>query len=84
MEDIVIFLGLKVFNSDHSYMVSCSKNAKVTFVEKPQEKIIIFKKIKIEMQAMTIADKAVDGTILSREYLCMEDHLNSAYSLFNN
>ena len=34
-----------------------------------------FKNDKDRMQAMTLADKAVDGTILSQEYLCMEDHL---------
>ena len=37
-EDIVVFLGFKVFNSDNSY---------VTFVEKPQLKIISFKIINI-------------------------------------
>ena len=32
----VVFQGLKVFNSDNSYVFSFSKNAKVTFVENPQ------------------------------------------------
>ena len=40
VEDIVVFIGLKVFNSDNSRMFSLSKNARVTFVEKPQMKII--------------------------------------------
>jgi len=39
MEDIVVFLGLKVFNS---YMFSCSRNAQVTHVEKLQLIIISF------------------------------------------
>ena len=33
-----ILLGLKVFNSDNSYMFSCSRNAQVNFLEKPQSK----------------------------------------------
>ena len=33
LEDIVIFLGLKVLNSDNSYMFSSSRNAQVTFLE---------------------------------------------------
>ena len=40
VEDIVVFIGLKVFNSDNSRMFFLSKNARVTFVEKPQMKII--------------------------------------------
>ena len=43
VEDIVVFLGLKVFNSDETYTFSCNRNAQVTFVGKPQLKIIIFK-----------------------------------------
>ena len=40
MEDIVVFQGLKAFNSENSFMFSCSGNAQATFVEKPQLKII--------------------------------------------
>ena len=36
-EDIVVFLDFKVFKSDNS----CSKNAKVTFIEEPKLKKII-------------------------------------------
>ena len=49
LEDIDIFLGLKMFNSDNFYMFSCSRNAQVTLVEKPQLKIISFKLININI-----------------------------------
>ena len=41
VEEIVVFLGSKVFNSDNSGMSSCSSNAQVTFVQQTQWKIII-------------------------------------------
>ena len=44
MEDIVVFLGLKLFNSDNINMFSCSRNAQVTFIEK----LSAWKVIKIE------------------------------------
>ena len=47
VEDIVVFLGLKVLYSDNSYMFSCSRNAQVTFVENPQLKIIRFQNDKL-------------------------------------
>ena len=34
VDDIVIFPGLKMFNSDNFYMFSCSRNAQVTLMEK--------------------------------------------------
>ena len=37
VEDIVIFLGFKVFNSDNS----CNRNVQVIFLEKPRFKIDI-------------------------------------------
>ena len=40
VKDFVVVLGLKVLNS---YMFSCSGNAKITSVEKPQLEIISFK-----------------------------------------
>ena len=43
LEDVVAFLGIKVSNSENSYMFSCSRNADVTFVEKPQFKMSVFK-----------------------------------------
>ena len=33
VEQIVVFLVLKVFDSDISYMFSCSRSAQVTFVK---------------------------------------------------
>ena len=41
VEDIVVFLGLKVFNSDNFYTFSCNRNARVTFVKNPQWKIFM-------------------------------------------
>ena len=35
MEDIFVSRGIKVFISDSSHMFLCSRNAQVTFVEKP-------------------------------------------------
>ena len=46
MEDIVVVLGLKVFDSNKSYPISSSRNVQVTFVEKPHLKIISFFKYK--------------------------------------
>ena len=40
MWKIVVFLGLKVFNSDTSNMFFCSRNVQVNFVEKLLLKII--------------------------------------------
>ena len=39
MEDIIVFIGLKVFNSDNFSIVSEERNKQVTFAEKPQIKI---------------------------------------------
>ena len=39
VEDIFAFPDLNVFNSDNSFILSCGRNAQVTFVEKPQLKI---------------------------------------------
>ena len=46
LEDIVDFLGLKVFNYDNSSIFACSKNTQFAFVEKPLLKIIIFQNYK--------------------------------------
>ena len=35
VEDIVVFLGLKLSNSDNSDTSSCSRNVKVPFLKKP-------------------------------------------------
>jgi len=34
-EDIVVYLGIKVFISDTSYLYFCNRNAQVTVEEKP-------------------------------------------------
>ena len=43
MEDIVICLGLEVFNLDYFYLFPCSRNTQVTFLARAQSEIIIFK-----------------------------------------
>ena len=43
VEDIVDFLGLKLYNFDHSNMFTNIRNAQINLVEKPQFKIISFK-----------------------------------------
>ena len=42
MENIVVFLDLKVLNSDNFYLFSCNRNTQFTFIEKPKLKIISF------------------------------------------
>ena len=59
VEDIVVLLGSKVFNSDNSNMISCSINAQVTFLEKPQLQIISFQDYNHSYQISTFWDKAV-------------------------
>ena len=41
VEEIVVLIDLKVFNSDNFYMFSCTRNAKICFVEKPKMKKIL-------------------------------------------
>jgi len=41
----IVFLGLEVFVSDNSYVFYCSRNARVTFIENPQLKIISFQNL---------------------------------------
>ena len=50
VQDIVVFLGLKVLNSGIYYLFSCSRNMQVMLVEKPQLKIICFKVINIDIE----------------------------------
>ena len=45
VEHIIVFIGFKVFDSDDFYMYFCSRNAQVTFVEKP---LVPFSKSRIE------------------------------------
>ena len=54
---------LKGYNSDNSYMLSCSRNAQVTFEEKSQLKYSVFKIIKININSidlLTITDRTLD------------------------
>ena len=39
VEEIVIFLGLKVFYSDNSYLFFRSRNTQVIFVENPELRV---------------------------------------------
>ena len=57
MEDIVVFPGLNVFNSDNFYIISCSRNEQVTFVAKPQLKII---------HTLLLIMQRVKGTVVNR------------------
>ena len=59
MEDIVVFLGLKVLYSAKS----CIRYFQVTFVEKQKMKIISFKKYKHRYLNHTLSDKALKGTV---------------------
>ena len=43
---IVVFLGLEVFHFDKFFMFSCGRNAHVTFLAKPQLRIISFQNYK--------------------------------------
>ena len=70
-EDIVVFLGFKVFNSDNSYRFSCTSNTQVTFVEKPQLKIISFRDI-IHNQS-PVVNQALP--------FCMEGHMKLCFQI---
>ena len=65
-KDIVVFLDLKVFNSDNSW----SNNSKVTFVE--EQKLKKSQNYKHWYKLNTWSDKALKGTILWIRYLCTE------------
>ena len=66
MERYCRFLGLKVFNSDNSYMFSCSRNAQATEVEKPQLQIIGFDQTKLFLGV---------ALWIGHCHLCMRGHL---------
>ena len=48
MEDIVVFIGLKLLKSDNYLMFSSHGNAQIIFEENPHLKIILFKVINID------------------------------------
>ena len=64
VEDIVVFLGLKMFISDNFHKFSCSRNALATFVAKPEWKILFFK------------IKNIDIVKVSKNYLFMKYNKN--------
>ena len=74
VEDIVVFLGLKVFVSENSYMFACSRNAPVTYAEKPNLTLKRFSNYKHGYLIYAWADKAFKGTVVYIRYchLCME------------
>ena len=63
-EDIVVFLGLKVFSFGNFHIVSCNRNAQVNFAEQPQLKYL---KLKTLIIIHTWLDKAFNGTIVNLE-----------------
>ena len=73
MENIVVFLCVKVFNSDNSLMHFCIRKVQVTYVLKPQLKIISFQIYKHWYLIHEWWDKALMGTVVNRHcHLFME------------
>ena len=62
--DIFVFLGLKVYFSNSSFIFFCSRNAQLPFVEKPQLKITSFQNHKHPIH--TWLDKALSITVVHR------------------
>ena len=75
VEDNIVFLGWKVFNSDNFYMFSCSRNA--------QLKIICFPNYKIIFNSNLIRAFKSSRVFKGLYHLCMEDHWNYDYSPFD-
>ena len=57
VEEIVVSLGLKALNSLNSYIFFCGSNLQVTFVEKPQLKIISLKKMNVDIYFLLVQTK---------------------------
>ena len=67
VENIVVFLDLKVFISDNSYMFSCGRNARNFFCrETAQLKIISFWNYKHGYLIHTWSDKDFKGSVVNR------------------
>ena len=66
MEDIVVFLSLKVCNFDNFQVFSYFKNAQITFLKKSQLKIISFLEIETLYIIHTWPEKASNGTLVNR------------------
>ena len=47
LEEMIVFLGLKVFNSDNSFIFRCSGITQITFAETLHLKIISFQNFKL-------------------------------------
>ena len=75
VEDIVIFLGLKVFNSDNSFMFTCS--FRITVVEKPQLKTIslMYYKHLYQICIFDLTKLLRVPLWIGNCHLCMEGHL---------
>ena len=77
VENVVVFLGS---NSNCSFMLSCSRNAQGTFVEKLQLKIISFKIINIDISPFKKKkfsnDKISDCGIAFEECFEVFEHLS--------
>ena len=83
MEDNVVFLTLKVLDSDNFSIVSEARNVVVTSVEKPQIKMISFQKQKT---LISFYDKTLSSHLLfiSRNgYICSLDLLFYCFSVGN-
>ena len=66
-EDTVVFLGLKVFVFENSYMFPCTRNAQVTFVNNVQTIIINFLKLQTLISLIqTSLNEALGGTVVNR------------------
>ena len=66
VEDIVVFINLKVFNSDNSQMFSCNRNAQISFAENSHVKLISFQNQKHWYLIYASSDKALKGIVVNR------------------
>ena len=78
VKDIVIFLGLEVYNSDNYYFlkhVFLHGNAQFTFVEKAQLKIISFQNLD-HWFILVQTKRLMIPLWIGHCHLCMESHIN--------
>ena len=86
IDDVVVFLGFKVFNSDNSHIFfPLSGNEQVNFVENPQLKKIYFQIVNTDISISiwylylfyTCSDKTFKGTVVNQaQQLEMKLHLS--------
>ena len=82
VEDIVVFLGLNVFNCDISHLLLCSKNIRVTWVIKnSQLKIICFENDTHWYLIHTWSDKAFKGTVVESDIVIFAWRVNIKLTL---